>query len=289
MNEPQPERVPDLWVEKLALGELPEAEATALRARLEADGDERLAAIETSNAAILREHPPAEVAAEIERRLKRLDAEPEPSGRPMFWVWAPVAAVACVGVIWLVRGLDSSDGGVTPKPDSDLIAQVEPPAVTGPGPVVGADDAGPEQIYLKGDPQLIVDRIEAGRPVRMEADQEATRGDRLQLAYVANGAASGVIVSIDGAGVATLHFPETAGADATLRHGGATPLRTSYELDDAPKYERFFFVTVDAKVEGFSVATVMDAAQTLAKSDDAEQGSLALPETWRQQSLMLRK
>ncbi|MEM7153130.1 MAG: hypothetical protein AAF799_09815 [Myxococcota bacterium] len=286
MNEPSPKPVPDLWVEKLALGELPEAEAEALRARLEADGDERLVAIEHSNEAILREHPPAEVAAEIERRLRRLETEAEAPRRPMFWVWAPVAAVACVGVIWLVRGAGSSDEGLASKPDSELIARGDPrPTVDSAG---AAADAGPETIYLKGDPQLIVDRIEAGRLVRMDAEHAVASGDRLQLAYLANGAATGVIVSIDGAGVATLHFPETETAAATLRHGGSIPLRTSYELDDAPDYERFFFVTADESAK-LSAARVMDAARALAGSPTAQQGSLELPAAWRQQSLTLRK
>ena len=46
-------RVPDLLVEQLVLGELPEAQAQSVRARLAADNDPRLERLEASNTDIL--------------------------------------------------------------------------------------------------------------------------------------------------------------------------------------------------------------------------------------------
>jgi hypothetical protein len=66
----------------------------------------------------------------------------------------------------------------------------------------------------------------------------------LQVSYVALGRPYGVIFSIDGAGVVTLHHPTSAeGEQALVDLDGAVPLPSAYELDDAPRFEKFFFVT----------------------------------------------
>ncbi len=269
-------RVPDLMVEKLALGELPEARAQARRERLDEDGDDRLARIERSNAEILREQPPSEVAAAVRRRLAQLDEEPS-RARPGWLMWAPTAAAAAVMLLWWVgHDVDTPAGTV-------VIAEtgLEPPAAE--------SGAGPEQIFLKGDPVLAIDELHEGRPRRVAAGAEVSAGDLLQLTYNAKGAQQGVVVSIDGAGAATLHFPARESDDPRLAHGGPIPLPESYELDDAPGFERFFFVTTDASEPRLDVTQVMEAARSLARSDAAREGTLALPDGWRQQSLLLRK
>ncbi|MEX1366528.1 MAG: hypothetical protein AB1Z98_25615, partial [Nannocystaceae bacterium] len=177
--------------------------------------------------------------------------------------------------------------------DDGIIARAEPSPTVSSGASVqpvgpGADDQGPERIYLKGDPQLVVDRIENLRPVTMRDQDPAAAGDRLQVSYRAAGFAQGAIVSIDGAGVTTLHFPATEDASPRLDQWGRIPLAESYELDDAPGFERFFFVTVAQDEPPLDVARVLDAARSLAASDGLE-GELSLPEGWRQQSLVLRK
>src|SRR5690606_38403272 len=65
-----PERIPDWLLERLAAGDMPQAEAEALRRRLaeEEGGLERLEAILRSNERILSDHPPARVAAAIRQR-----------------------------------------------------------------------------------------------------------------------------------------------------------------------------------------------------------------------------
>lgn len=282
-------RVPALMLEKLALGELPAEQAAALRQRLGAEGEARLGAIERSNAEILREHPPAEVAAEVRRRLARLEADGAGSRRagPGWIVWAPVMAAAGVALVWWV-GRDGepmgADGRRDPPP---VIAKAD--ADVPPQKVGGGDPQGPETIYLKGDPRLTIDRIAEGRPTRMAAGQSVAAGDVLQLGYLANGVQQGVVVSIDGAGVATLHFPASEQASPMLEQGGRVGLPESYELDDAPGFERFFFVTVDGAEPTLEVAKVMEAARELAKGERARDGELVLPQGWKQQAVLLSK
>jgi hypothetical protein len=279
------ERVPDLIIEKLALGELPGERAAALRKRLAERGDERLAGIERSNAEILREHPPGEVAATVRRRLARLEQEDAPRRASAGWLaWAPVAAVAGVALVWWVaRDGEPETGGRVDPPPVIAKADTEVP------PTKVAGDEGPEQIHLKGDPRLMIDRMQDGRAARMAAGDAVAAGDLLQVGYLANGVQQGVVVSIDGAGVATLHFPASEGASPVLEQGGRVGLPESYELDAAPGFERFFFVTVDEAEPKLDPAKVMEAARALAKGPRAKDGELAVPPEWKQQSILLTK
>jgi hypothetical protein len=58
-------------------------------------------------------------------------------------------------------------------------------------------------------------------------------------------------------------------------------------LDDAPEFERFFFV---ASEKAFSTEKVIQAAEDLAeKSDDAKSQNLRLPRGLEQSSILLLK
>jgi hypothetical protein len=83
----------------------------------------------------------------------------------------------------------------------------------------------------------------------------------------------------------TLHHPESPRGETTLSSGGAIPLAQAYELDDAPRFERFFFVSG----EGVDVGRVSQALVTLGRSQTPETSQLKLPEGWHQVSLFLRK
>ncbi len=290
-SEAVPDLPPALMVEKLALGELPDRQARAVREQLGEAADDRLLALAQSNEEILREHPPSRVAAEVQRRLDRLEAESERDrarSGPGWMVWAPVAAAAGLALVWWIGTGDRAGPG-SDSDQPEVIAKADPSVVPDAKGLGAADGPAPERILLKGDPVLMIDRMVDGRPAHMSAEDRVAAGDLLQVKYNAKGAQQGVVVSVDGAGVATLHFPDTEGEDPRLDHGGAIHLPQSYELDDAPGYERFFFVTVDVAEPRLDVTRVVDAARALAGSEEAERGSLALPEGWRQQSLLLRK
>jgi hypothetical protein len=84
----------------------------------------------------------------------------------------------------------------------------------------------------------------------------AHRGDLIRVGYRAAGHEYGIIASIDGRGVVTMHLPPHGDRAAPLRPGATVLLDQAYELDDAPMWERFYFVTGDAP---FPVAPVIDA------------------------------
>jgi anti-sigma factor RsiW len=90
-------------------------------------------------------------------------------------------------------------------------------------------------------------------------------GDTVQLSYQVAGASGavsagaavyGVIYSIDGRGVTTLHYPYSSSGSTALKTGGEELLTEAYTLDDAPKEEVFYFVTSS---EPLSVDSVVHA------------------------------
>jgi hypothetical protein len=120
---------------------------------------------------------------------------------------------------------------------------------------------------------------------RLVADTVVRPGEILQLRYNPGGQGYGLIASVDGAGVVTLHFPAREDAPTAIAHE-ATALPSAYALDDAPKFERFFFITANEPID---VAQTLGALRTLAKRTDSSDAALELPESLHQWSLRLRK
>lgn len=263
MSERKPKaRVPELLVERLAAGELAPDEARAVRARLEEEegGLERLDAIRRSNEEILAAYPPSQVAREVAERLRVEKAlARERARKPALWVGLPVAAaLAALAVV---------------------VLSPERPALT--------SDDGEETILLKGaEPRLrVFVRDPAGARALTDGDHVSS-GDVLQVAYAAAGQAFGVVVSLDGRGELTLHLPHASGMSPALDPSGLVRLPHAFELDDAPRYERFFFVTSN---EPFASSLVEDAVRELAARGSAETGTLELPAGMGQVTLLLRK
>lgn len=267
--EPKPQReVPALLVEQLALGELDAA--SAARVRAEIGSDDALARVDVSNREILADYPPERVAAEIRRKLEvSANTKPAPSRAWIPWLLAPTMAAAAA-LVWIV-------------------VREEPPTLATHVEII--DDGDTEETRIKGgvEPHLVIDRRTAAGHERLMTDQVVRSGDLLQVSYVPAGRRQGVIVSIDGAGAVTLHHPEAPGASPVLGEGSEVPLAHSYELDDAPGFERFVFVTRDGQPP--IVDEVMRAAQQLAEDPTlATNAPLPLPGAgWQQHSLMLRK
>ncbi|ATB33915.1 ActD-like protein [Melittangium boletus] len=254
-----PHRTPDWLLERIALGELPPDELAEARARLarEPDGDARLAALEAENQALLARRPPAAVAREVEVRARR--ASPERRLLPALALVPVLAGLALLMV----------------PPD---------PAPVG---MSGGDSALTEVTRAKGlRPRLLVHRDGASGPEELAEKTLAQAGDVVQLSYVAGDAAYGAILSVDGRGVVTLHAPESGASALPLSSSGAHALPHAYALDDAPAFERFFFITSD---QPFALEPVLAAARDLAASDDAHLVPLALPPGLGQTSFTLEK
>jgi hypothetical protein len=264
-------RVPDLVLERYRLGELPAAEAEWLEGRLREEPGlrQRLDALELSDAQIRRRQPPGWLAGQVRARLEREGARPRPRRalRPD-WArhWPVPAALVVAATVLLVLA----------------------PRAIAPPPVTPAPTATPEPgDRIKGmRPALALFR-KAERGSEALADADVARpGDLVRVGYRAAGRAYGVILSIDGRGAVTLHLPAGGGRAAALQSGDTVLLGQSYELDDAPRAERFFLVTSDAP---FDVAPVVDAARSASQRSGAPPRSLALPPPLEQSTFLLLK
>jgi hypothetical protein len=206
--------VPDWKLERMLLGEIaPEG--------LDEREREKLEGLRRENEEILAAHPPEQVVAEIERRRAQAALQEQ----------------------------DRSDR--THRPERRLLLALGPALAAAAVAVAVFVPLPQETERSKGAaPYLVIHRHAGDRADRLEAGAEVRAHDVLQLSYVSLGRPYGVIFSIDGRGVVTLHHPASEAAAQELADlDGAVPLPNAYELDDAPEFERFFFVTASTPMD----------------------------------------
>ena len=121
----------------------------------------------------------------------------------------------------------------------------------------------------------------------LKSGAKAKQGDLLQIAYISAGENFGVIFSIDGNGAVTLHYPEHKKQSTFLKKEKKVLLESAYELDDAPGFERFFFITSPAPI---NVDGVLKKAWELARDPNlAETANIELKQSFKQTSVLIEK
>ena len=266
------ERFSGYHLERYVLGELPADMMEEIGARLASDPALRAAldGIEASNREILERYPFSQVKERIDARAA--------AGRPATFIrWKRIltlssvcAAAALVLVLVLpLAKKERGSGGTLPAADDTQVK-----------------GTGSQTVDLSTT-QLLVHRKTGDRVEILKNGDIGRAGDLLQLAYVSAGDAYGVILSIDGRGVVTLHFPPDEAGAAALETRQKVLLPEAIELDDAPVFERFFLVTAAAAPD---VAAILSAARDLAaRPDGGLSGRLILPEGVRQCSFLIIK
>jgi len=266
-------RVPDIVLERYRLSELPAAEAERLERQLLEDETlrRRLGEIEASDGELLRTGLPERLAAGVRREARTDGPRSVTAGRlSPAWGWLiPAAAVA---------------GAVV------LVAVITLPAVRGRMGQPSSSSAGApaSDDRVKGlEPSLTLFRKGASGSEVLADNTVAHAGDLIRVAYQAAGRAYGVIVSVDGRGAVTMHLPPSGSAAAPLQPGDRVLLEQAYELDDAPRWEKFFLVTGN---EPFEVAPIVSAARRAAERAGSDgPPALDLPPGLEQASLSIAK
>lgn len=179
--------------------------------------------IKDSNAKILAQYPPAMMAKLIEDRLKKEEVPAPQRKRPPadFWkrVLQAVPIAAAAGVALFLSG-------------TFFFSKPEEPSER-----------------LKGfEPRMLVYKKTASEAVPLEDQTWVGPGDQLRLGYTSAGQFYGALFSLDGKYQITLHFPESGPKAAPLAKGEIL-FPWSYELDSAPNFERFYFVTSEKPFE----------------------------------------
>ncbi len=280
-NKPKhPDLVPNLFLEREALGELSFTEEQALKQRLDAlpEAERKSALVELQvrrdelqrdNAAILAAYPPEVLGPKIEQRARQQAASAGTARQRSAWpVLIPIGSALAMATLAAV--LVHPPALFLPATPKDGNSQLEATRIKGLRPLL-----------------LIFSKPAAGEQPHALADGAAVKAhELLQLGYVAAGKPHGVVVSIDGRGTATLHYPTSPNQPTGLAPGQVL-LPSAYELDDAPLFERFFLVTAKTPID---VAAVFAAADKLAADPaKARTAPLVLPPGLEQTSLLLVK
>jgi hypothetical protein len=257
--------VPDLILEQYRLDELPphDGERVARLLREDETLQHRLEALDRSDTEIARQYPPAWMAERVRERLSRGSSVPErPRDRVRRWGVRAAIGVAAIVLVFM------------------LPPRATAPFDSKPAPVTGTD-------RIKGlRPALAVYRSSAGGTETLADGDVARPGDLLRLGYTSAGRAYGVIVSIDGRGAVTVHLPPHGARAASLGRDGRVLLDQAYELDDAPNWERFYFITGDSP---FDVAPILETARRSAARDLRSPPALAIPGELTQSTFSLQK
>jgi hypothetical protein len=256
--------LPDWLVERAALDEVPPASRDRIAAADPTELAATIAALRERDAAELAAHPAGPAIAQIQARIAATRKRPS---RTLRCGLLGLATTAAAVMIFVKLGASHTAAPV--------------------GPVAPIRDDG-DGVRVKGATRLVVFRQAGDHAERLEQDAVARAGDLLQLRYDTGRHGYGVIASVDGAGVVTLHFPssEDAPPEATALAKKSTVLPHAYALDDAPKFERFFFITANEPID---VQQSLAALHSLANRPDSADAALELPSGLDQWSLRLKK
>jgi hypothetical protein len=237
--------IPKWKLEWYLHGALPAEECEAIAALEVSDGElrGRIDALRESDAKMLAKFPPEEMALRAE--AKKPAVVPVHSfwgswGRGGVSLWA-IPAVVCAAMLIIIPVQVFFTGDIA---DTGMAAYEDRVK----GEVAGDVSAPTLEVWRKAD--NAVEKLEAGTYVQA--------GDRLQLRYIVPESYYGALVSIDGLGVMTVHLSDSDGKAVLLTPGRPVALKTSYKLDDAPKYEAFYLITSADSFILDSVITILE-------------------------------
>ena len=223
--------IPDWKLERYLTGDLPESE---MREILELEKKDevfaqRVKLMREDNAAILRKMP-------FERLSEKLDAMPERSNSAGNTVHVNFRLVKFAAAAAFVLAVVS----VALFSQKEIIPSV---AEQGAGTDVAMlEDAG-NGTRIKGmDARMEVWKKTSTGIVQLNDLDEVAEGDEIQLRYAVPEKCFGLLFSMDGNGALTLHMGNGEKA-IELAPGKMNSLPFAYKLDDAPYFEKFFFVT----------------------------------------------
>jgi hypothetical protein len=267
-HEPGEPRLPEVVLERFRLEELPADQTHLVEAQIAHDEElqRRLDALRRSDDEIRVSYSRERFAEAIRTRLDARERAglTAPKSVAKYWI-VPLTVAATVAVLFVI-------------PRTTL------PPLPGSGHA-RTDPAGGDRI--KGlAPTLRVYRKTSASGEMLPDGAFARKGDIVRIGYEAAGRPYGLILSIDGRGIVTRHLPTTGDVAARLEPSSTVLLDQSYELDDAPRWERFYLITGTSR---FAVGAVLDAAAQAANQRDRPLTDLVLPNGLEQSSFSLQK
>jgi len=266
--------IPDWKLERFLLGELPVHEKNEIRQALEKDSllKARLDNLRRENVDILAKCQQEDFVRRMEAKMAarnsiangHLKGHAKGNVREFRPVKKQIFAFAAAAVLLFLFLPASMTTSLVPD-----------------APV---DDSGVEVVRIKGAEaeMFLYQKVDSGSN-RLQPGDTVQVGDRIQIRYRAAEARYGFIFSLDGNGLVTRHMPLQGKMAALLDTSGTVNLDFSYELDDAPRWEKFYFIS---SAEAFSLDGLITSLQD---SFVSGKDTLDLPENLNQQVFVLNK
>ncbi len=142
-----------------------------------------------------------------------------------------------------------------------------------------------EIIYLKGSEKINIYLKEGDQVDRLSNLDKVYEGDQLQITYQAK-SQYGIIFSLDGLKNVTFHYPEKLYNSTSLDIGKEVTLPTSYILDNAPHFEKFYMITSD---KSFDFNFVKEAAYDITILNGKIMKDIDLPTKYSIKTITLLK
>ena len=229
--------IPDWKLERFLTGDLPESEMDEIR-ELEAKDAmlaQRVRMLREDNKAILNKLPFEALAGKLAGSAGTAD---EVETAPRFSLVKYASAAVLVLAIALVAFFAQRETVVTGAENGGDVA-----AANGAAQTQVALAETPSDTRIKGlDARMEVWKKTPTGIVQLQDLDEVREGDEIQLRYAVPEKCFGILFSMDGNGALTLHMGNGE-KSVELAPGKMNSLPFAYKLDDAPYFEKFFFVT----------------------------------------------
>ena len=230
--------IPDWKLEKYLTGDLPAEEMREIR-DMEATDEifaGRVKMMREDNAAILKKLPFEKLSEKMDAMSARAGASKNGAGNVVNFRLVKFAAAAALVLAVVSVALFSQRELTVPAVEGNGAQVMDVAMVTEVENSMG-------DTRIKGlDARMEVWKKNGDSAVQMSNLDEAREGDEIQLRYSVPEKCFGLLFSMDGNGTLTMHMAEGNKAIA-LEPGKMTTLPFAYKLDNAPKFEKFFFLT----------------------------------------------
>lgn len=259
--------IPDWKLEKYLTGDLPEAEMQQIRELEETDEifAGRVRMLREDAKAILKKIPFETLSAKAEERATDSRKYVVPLNYKIVQVAA--AFIVAVGIFIAAMDFNLKAGNVANVEGGSEIQ------------TVALADTEQGDVRIKGlNSRFEIWKKQGDSAVQLQAGDSVTAGDELQLRYAvvakAKAKCFGLLFSMDGNGTLTVHIGQ-GNAAVELDPSSMKTLPFAYKLDDAPYFEKFFFLTstnpfaVDASKldDVFKIPGVEKTEMTLIKKE----------------------
>lgn len=262
-------KIHDITLERYLLRELPADRMEQIGEMLNGDPSlrRRLDGLTASNGKILRRYAPESIVPRIRERAslqERTAGRAPAKRRPWKRILVPSLAAAAAVSFAILFSLFRTGYDTILDPYLNDVTRIK-----------GAGT----KIYVYRKKNNSAELLADNRRVREK--------DLLQIAYYSAEDTYGIILSLDGRGTVTLHYPAPPSTNTRIEKNRKILLPSSYELDDAPGFERFILITSRAPID---VRAAYRAAEKLAgKPGSPKKAELTIDTPCRQTSMVLLK